>query len=215
MIKIPFHAKACLPLALVALSACGGGPKVRETYGPSPRSFDGFPAESWTEAANGQAFVNVEASFVGNHKRMLGADLMKKDILPIRLTLGLRGTQMSNAQIRLDSDQMNMRMYLADGTVLVPASAEEVEKAAGKKYRDKVIGHSLEAGVLQEYGIAKEKEEFIYFKLQLKDLQLRGTELSFGDGNQTKFVDLTNSLLAFNVMIENKLEAFSVGVKNK
>lgn len=210
-----FITKAALPLALLTLGACGGGPTIRDTYGAPPRSFEGFPAESWTEAANGQAFVNVEASFVGNHKRMLGTDLTKKGILPIRLTLGLRGEHMSNAQIRLDSDQMNLRMYLPDGTVLVPATLEEVEQAAGKSRREKVIAHSLEAGVLQEYGLAKEKEQFVFFKLNLKDLQLQGSRLSFGDGEQTKFVDLTSSLLAFNVMLENNLEPFTVGVKSK
>ena len=210
-----FFVKAALPLALLTLGACGGGPKVRANYGGPPRSFEGFPAESWTEAANGQAFVNVEASYVANHKRMLGTDLTKKGILPIRVTLGLRGAHMSNAQIRLDSDQMDMRLYLSDGTVLVPAALEVVEKAAGKSRREKVIAHSLEAGVLLEYGIAKEKEQFVFFKMDLKDAVLKGSQLTFGHGEETRMVHLTNSLLAFNVMLENKLKPFSVGIKSK
>jgi hypothetical protein len=201
-----------IPASVLTLAACGGGSNVKSDIGPPPTTFQGFPAESWKASETRQAFVNVEAAYVTNHEDVLGVDLTEDGLLPIRLTLGLRGNEMTNAQIRLDSDQMDMRLYLPDGTVLVPVTTKRAVELAGSK--GTAVGErAIEAGVLPEYETARANPRFAYFDLATKSYDFEGANYSFTSRGVSKTVDISKSLLAFNVMIENKLEPFYVGIR--
>jgi len=192
------------------LSACGGGASVKADTEP-PRFFEGFPRGTLQEMPGVGASVYAEASFQRRHAETLGLDLTEKGLLPIQLQIGLRGREQESAPVRLDPDQMDMRFYLPDGTVLPSVWADVAAKLTGNdRLRDKVRRQSLEPGVLPKYENAS-NALFVYFQLPKKAV-VEDQVLTLQSGKYGQAVDVSKGLLTFNVMFENKLKQFYVGV---
>ena len=201
----------CVLLTASLAGACGGGSNVKAQT-DAPISFPGFPPTSWKGMDGVDASVYAEARFVLNHSKVLGTDLTKEGVLPVRLTLGLRGKDQDSAPIRLDPDQVDMRLYLPNGTVLTPISAAKAAKLAGSR-RDKVRRLAMEAGMLPKYEDARDAPLFVFFGLP-KKYHIDGNFLTLESGKYGQVVNVSKGLLTFNVMFENKLQPFYVGVGN-
>ncbi len=210
------HATKIRPSTLVLcilLGACSSAPSAAKTHGPPPEFRGSFPARAELSRSHGQVVVVAEASYVGRHERMLGAELTQFGILPVRLSLGLTGKHLQQTHIQLDAKSWNLRLVLPDGSLLRPVSEADLEGTYASSARAKMEEHSLRSGPLLDLRIAREKELFVYFKLPETGWSFQGDRLLFQSSDQKEQFKLAHALLAFDVQENGQPLSIRVGLQ--
>ena len=194
-----------LLIAALGLAACGssGAIVVTEVTQTAP-TFDGFPAQAL------EGIVYAQAAFDGDYDETFLTDLVERGIVPVRVTMQLRGEGQENAQILIKPGRMGARLYLLDGTALPHVSADQVAASLKEKSARLVRKHAFQGGLLG----AMPNEGYLFFSLSPpEDFEAHGRTVLHRDGPIERSLDLAHSLLAFDVMIENTPKPFYVGIQ--
>jgi hypothetical protein len=195
-------------LCLLSLTAGCAAIAKEQVYTPMPEAAVRFPADSW------QDIVYTAAGFNQDHRREFGVDLVKKrGVVPVHLSIELRGENMDSARVQLNSDRMNLRLFLPDGTSLLPVSGDEVAATlhAGESARVRAKRFRGDEGLLS----SDPTRGYVFFKLAPEEeFVIEGKDIFHIKHGVAKPLDLTRSLVAFNVIIENEPYPIYVGLKN-
>jgi len=192
-------------LALLLPAGCGSpGAIVVSGVDDSSTYFDGFPAQSL------EGIVYSQAAFDNDYEETFDTDLIERGVVPIRVTIQLRGEGQERAQILVKPDRMGARLYLLDGTALPHAPADRVAAVLEERTARLVRKHALPGGLLG----ATPNEGYLFFSLQPEQsFETFGRVVRHHDGEVTRRLDLTHSLLAFDVMVEDAPQPFYVGIQ--
>ncbi len=188
---------------LALLAACSSdGLKGVDIVGPS-RNFPRFPSQ----AIEGIVYVQAR---LADQQKLFDADLVAEHgVFPLVLTLQLKGQGQSERQIRLEPERLNLRMYLPDGGVLAPLSHEEVAAKLEGQAAANASSSALRGGLLG----TEANRGLVYFRLDPQSYEASGRNaLHVVDGRATRF-DLANSLLAFDINVEDEIQTFFVGIE--
>jgi len=193
---------ACLPLLL---ASCAGSGAKGEFISPKAPGFEGFPAQTL------ENIVYAQAHLPADHKRIFGVDLIdKEDIIPIALTVQLRGEDMDRAQILLSAERMNLVLYLPDGTALRHVTAGDVAGSLKDKHAERVMSRIFRPGLLGP----EPTEGFVFFRIApRKEFRVQGTNLMHTKNGVARPMNMSGSLLTFNVTMGDHIEPFFVGLK--
>lgn len=195
-------------LCLLALSAGCASITKAQVYTPMPEAAVRFPADSW------QNIVYTVAGFNHDHRREFGLDLIKKrNVVPIHLSIELRGANMESARVQLNGDRMNLRLFLPDGTALLPVSGDEVAATlhAGDSARVRSKRFRGDEGLLT----SEPTRGYVFFELAPEEeYVVKEGRIFHVVHGVAKPLDLTRSLVAFNVMIENEPYPIYVGLNH-
>lgn len=195
-------------LPLLLLAACGGGTRVKGGgFATPPQSAKGFPYSHL------EGDVAIESSFNGKYKDAFGWNMLSKGVLPLQFKIGLRRTKDESLLIRMDPRDTGMRLYLADGTVLDVLSADEVAaRTSSSKVKQRIETQALGVSLLSDWD-ESQPPAYVFFDLAgLKSPKLNGSQLSYLKGKDPVAVDLTNALLSFNLVVDNRTHPHYVGV---
>jgi hypothetical protein len=210
-----------LVLAL-ACAACSSNASKGEGF-PPPAASQGFPRSASDEG------VYAEASYELLDRDVFDVDLAKAGIIPVYLKIQLRGEGMSTKIIRLDEDRWDMRLYLQDGTVLSAidpgdfaperaasrsaTSNRRARAGAGAPASDGPLdlrGHALEPTLLGEQAT----EGYVFFKLApAGNFRADGGTVYHMRADGIRPLRVSDSLVAFNVSIEDAVRPFYVGIR--
>lgn len=193
-----------LALGLMGASCASKGPKGRYLGGP-PENFEGFPSQAL------EGVVYAKASFEVDQKQLFGADLIKKrGIVPVRLTIQLSGKDQEDYQILLNPERMDPRLYLLDGTPLNPVDPEQVAKGLKDEAGMKIRRSALRGGLIG----SEATQGHLYFQLASSEgLAGKGSQVTHTQGGLSRTLDLTHSLLSFNVTDGDTQKPFYVGIQ--
>jgi hypothetical protein len=195
---------------LAALCACSAPSAGDKGSGVAGVRFDPYPSQSL------EGIVYIKARLPHEHAELFKVDLIDKyGIVPVAVTLCLRGKDklhdQENAQIRLDAAQANPRLFLQDGTALAPIDVETLAKMLGEKAADRVQGRALAPGLLDKQ--EKAQERFLFFRLApSKEFEVDGVRLVHTAGKVAREVDLSRSLLALDVTVDERAQPLFVGL---
>lgn len=199
----------CLALLALALVGCGSSGVSGTELGPMPRGAQGFPAMTFGE------FVYAQAAWV-NHERDLDVDTVEEaDVLPIELQVRLAGGGQQGAQILLDPDRANLRLYLPDGTVLPSVSMEDIEPRISRRKVDRVRDLSFKGGLLTE----ENRKGFVFFALEpggKEAFEIDGRNLRHNTRGVVRSMDLADSVVAFELSVGTggaQVQNFYVGIQ--
>ncbi|MEW6072723.1 MAG: hypothetical protein AB1726_09055 [Planctomycetota bacterium] len=184
--------------ALLGLAGCRT-PAEDRTVVPAPAGFAGFP----TPAHAGEVWAR--AAFVTNHARLLGADLTREGILPVRLTVGRRGS--AEGAPRVVAEAIDPHLYLQDGTVLEWVPAGEV--ARGGRARERVAELALPLTLLAPWDSAP--SGFLFFRIPAS-VRVRDLHALSSAGGRHRELRLSRSLLAFAVLTDEGTRRIHVGL---
>lgn len=203
--KLTSRASLVLSLLLPLLGACassGGKAGVMST----PARFTGFPSQAFA------GLVFAEAHFYINHEDVLRGDLIDElGIVPVALKIGLRGSGQGEARVRVSPEDMDLCLYLPDGTPLRSVEYQKV-RPDDEKSLERVVQTAFKGSLLEPWERAR--EEFVFFQLpegceySAKDMRITRRE-----GDVTRVLDLSKSLCTFKVNLDNKLVPFHVGIQ--
>jgi hypothetical protein len=197
-----------LSLALSTLCACGSdGPK-GETLGRFGRDIEGFTSKTIDHD------VYAEASYEPNYRAVFGYELLnKRNIIPVNLRVRLAPSFDGDDNIILTTEEMNLRLYLPDGTALAHVSAEDVANMVNRDdAAAKIRQLAFEGGLLNDNDY---KQGYVYFSLQPEnDFRIDRNRVDHGRNGVVRQLDLAGSLLAFNLTVDDKSRPFFVGTAN-
>lgn len=188
-------AALCLPLSC-ATPKSAAAPRAVEAAAPAPvRRFPAFPER----LVSGN--VEIEAAFLLDHAAVFGGDLpTDADVLPVSLSL------LSSAAaptVPLES----MRLVLPDGSQLNALDPARIRTTLDK-VSTRARAHALGAQPGALLG-----ESFVYFALVPRgDLHLNGSELRRRTGIFVRSLDLSRSLIVFELHGDGPPRRVSVGV---
>ena len=166
--------------------------------------FDGFPAQSL------EGIVYAQASFDADYEETFHVDLIDRGILPIHVNMQLRGEGQENAQILVRPGRMGARLYLLDGTVLEHVPADQITPSLKEKAAREVRRLAFQGGLLGSYA----REGYLYFALvPEEDFDANGRSLVHTVDGIARSLDVTHSLFAFDVMVEDQATPFYVGIQ--
>lgn len=194
------------PLAVALLCACASSSLTsRDPLARPPSNFDGFPSQTL------QGIVFASARYIAEHDEIFGVDLFAKArVIPIAVTIRLRGPGQDEAQALLNPERMDPRLFLQDGTPLAALSAEAVVARVAPRHAANVRAHALQSGLLSPDG----REAFLFFALEPRErFRFDGESVEREQDGATRELDLRASLLAFNVTIDGEPRPFYLGLQ--
>lgn len=150
----------------------------------------------------------VEARYYVDQARIFGGDLAEDHrLLPIALRVGrAEGAAPGWA---LDPDDMQLTLHLADGTSLgrVPPESADVRR----RRLERLLAEGFGGGVLAPWD--RTEEGFVYFALP-ESMRMDSSSLRVVErrGDQTRSLDLSASLLTFEVVGDEGPLTIAVGV---
>jgi hypothetical protein len=206
-VRSPIKPQLPILLLVLLLAACGGSEQVKgDDLGPPPNMV-GFPD------LTSEGIVIVTASYT--NPALFGDDFFERSgIVPIRLTVQLRGEGDDKQIIILSPDRMNLRLFLPDGTVLGAVPADQAAAAGPPSARDAVAAHAFRGGLLTR----EITEGQVYFAFNPRgDYQVDGRAVRHRGDGLIRTMDLGASLLAFELTTESErdlVKPFYVGIKN-
>ena len=196
----------CTLINAFVFSGCASSDSfvVSEVVG-STTAFDGFPAQSL------EGIVYAQAAFDGDYDETFGTDLIERGVVPVRVTMQLRGEGQASAQVLIKPGRMRARLYLLDGTALPHVPADRVAAALKEKPARRVRRHAFHGGLLG----ATPSEGYLFFSLQPQEaFEADGRIVRHADGSVERRLDLAHSLLAFDVMVEDTPQPIYVGIQH-
>ena len=194
-----------LATALLPLTSClGSAPKLVLDHAATVQGFEGFPPQAL------EGIVYAQAGYDENHKAAFRYDLVRKGIIPVRLTMQLRGEGQDNAQILIKPGRMKARLYLIDGTALAQVHADEVADRLNERSARLVRERAFKGGLLG----SDPTEGYLFFALEPeKAFRAKGRRLTHIHEGITHRFDLAHSLLAFEVANQNSSQEIYVGIQ--
>ncbi len=190
-------------LAFALVCAACGSDRPKDVAYPAPPGFQGFPRSSSDEG------VYAEASFDSRSKDVFGFDLVEHGVVPVHLKIQLRGESMNTKLIRLDQDRWDMRLYLQDGTVVPAVSAEKVAEGLRSDDARRVRDNAFQPTLLGEQAT----QGYVFFWLTPESrFKTDGSTVYHALEGGYRPLHLPDSLVAFNVSIEDAVRPFYVGV---
>ncbi|MBI5434346.1 MAG: hypothetical protein HZA52_16045 [Planctomycetes bacterium] len=164
----------------------------------------GFPAQKL------DGLVYGAARWDERHDEVFGVDLVRTaDVLPIAMTVQLRGAGQDEARAWLNPERMGAELVLADGTTLPALPARAVAARVAERHGERVERRALATGLLSSRG----EEGWLYFDLAGHD------ELDVDDACVERSVDgrtrrllLDQSLVTFDVTLDGREQPFCVGI---
>ena len=191
-------------LPLLFVSCAGGAPK-GDSISLGEPAFEGFPAQTL------ENIVYAQAHLPSDHERVFGVDLIEKEgVIPIALSVQLRGENMESAQILLSAERMDLALFLPDGTALPLVSAERVASPLRARFAEKVMNHAFRPGLLG----AEPTEGYVFFKIApAKEIGVEDGKVLHATSGVARPMRLTGCLLTFNVTIGDHIEPFFVGLQ--
>jgi hypothetical protein len=194
-----------VPAALALLAACSSSSGALRRAGQPPASFNGFPSQAVSD------IVIAEAKLYTNHADLFEGDLLGEGILPVALKIGLRGQGQDEAQVRISPDDMDLRLYLPDGTALNPVPYARVA-SDDEDMAKEVTRRALKPTWLVNWDATQ--EGFLFFALKPeRDFKVQRDRVLHDQNGVERVLDLSKSLLAFKVTRADRLEPFFVGVQ--
>jgi len=195
----------CMLVSALGFAGCASSDAiVVSEAADSANAFDGFPAQSL------EGIVYAQAAFDGNYEDTFESDLIDRGVVPVRVTMQLRGEGQEKAQIMIKPGRMGARLYLLDGTALAHVPADAVAAALAGKPARRVRELAFQGGLLGSTAT----EGYLFFSLQpAGDFQTYGRIVRHADGDVVRRLDLAHSLLAFDVMVEDAPRPFYVGIQ--
>jgi hypothetical protein len=195
--------RTLLGAAIAACAACAAldrSPTPVSTLG-SPRI---FPAQTL------DGLVYARARWDERHDEAFGADLVRTaDVLPLAVTIRLRGAGQDEARAWLDPERMAAELVLADGTTLPSLPARRVAERVSERTAERVERRALQTGLLS----ADRDAGWLYFDLTAKPgLELDGDEVEHELDGRTRRFAVDDSLLVFDVTFDDREETHCVGV---
>ena len=133
----------CTLISAFLFSGCASSDSfvVSEVVG-STTAFDGFPAQSL------EGIVYAQAAFDGDYDETFATDLIERGVVPVRVTMQLRGEGQESAQVLIKPGRMRARLYLLDGTALPHVPADRVAAALKEKPARRVRRHAFHGGLI-------------------------------------------------------------------
>ena len=193
----------CALISAFVFSGCASSSLVVSEVVGSTTAFDGFPAQSL------EGILYAQAAFDGDYDETFGTDLIERGVVPVRVTMQLRGKGQESAQILIKPGLMGARLYLLDGTALPPVPADRVAAALKEKHARRVRKHAFQGGLLG----ATPSEGYLFFALQPQEaFEADGRIVRHTDRGVVRRLDLAHSLLAFDVMVEDAPQPIYVGI---
>lgn len=195
---------ARLALAAAALSACGcsSSPKSEGLYCDPPR-FEGFPS------SGSEDIVYVEARLDPEHENELGLDLLERRIVPVKLSIRLRGAGATERLVRVEPDRWDARLYLLDGTVLPLVEGEKLARDLEEDQARKVRRGSFRPTLIDTEPVVG----YVFFALDGKRFQVDGRKVRHLEKGFARPLRLDDSLLAFNLTQGDRIEPYFVGIR--
>lgn len=195
-----------LPIAALLLAGCASTPA--PWAGPldePPRDFQGYPPQVL------DGIVYASARFVPDYADIFGFDLVRKaNVLPVAVTVVLRGPNQDQAQVMLKPEQWNPQLYLQDGTALSAMSVQEVVDVTPERLAGTVRDKALRGGLLSP----KSEEQYLFFRLDPDaGLEVDGWRVRSEHEDVVRELDLAASLLAFQVTIDGAPVPFYLGIQ--
>jgi len=181
--------------------ACASEPEL-ERY-CDPPDFDGFPS------SGSEGIVYVEARLDPGHASDLGTDLLEQGIVPVTLSIQLRGKGADERVIRLEPDRWDMRLYLPDGTVVPGVSAEKAARKLDEEHAPAVRKRAFLPSLIG----TQPSQGYLYFALDSKRFQVDGRALHHREKKTSRPLRLADSLLAFNVTDGDTVVPCYVGIR--
>ena len=192
--------------ALALCTACASGGVAEGGFRAPPKSFNGYPSQALAD------IVFAEARLYTDHADIFKRDLLKRHgIVPVALRVGLRGQGQETARIRIAPDDMDLRLYLQDGTILAPVPYERVAKL-DERSSERVTREALKPSLLVTW--EDSPQGFVFFQLRDRDhFEIDGTTIVNRNDRLARTLDLSKSLLSFEVATEDRRIPFFVGLQ--
>lgn len=181
--------------------ACASEPELLRYC--DPPDFDGFPS------SGSEGIVYVEARLDPSHASDLGTDLLARSIVPVKLSLQLRGKGAEERIIRLEPDRWDMRLYLPDGTVVAGVSAEKAARGLDEDDAPAVQKRAFQPTLIG----TQPSEGYLYFALDPKRFRVDGRACTHREQKFTRPLRLADSLLAFNLTDGDSVVPCFVGIR--
>ena len=193
-----------LALAATLAVACSSGPEIKNVYCDPPR-FQGFPS------SGAEGIVFATASLDPSSESELGVELLEEGIIPVKLSLQLKGAGVNERIVQVEETRWDARLYLLDGTVLPWVDAEKVVKDLdlGKDEAKKVRNHAFRPQLIESQPLTG----YLFFALYEKHFHVDGRKVTHVQNGLARNLRLEDSLLAFNLTQEDRVEPFYTGIR--
>lgn len=202
--------RIALVLTALVLAGCASSSAPLATVGSDPlehppRGFRGFPPQSL------HGIVFASAHMAPDHEDVFEFNFERKaDILPIAVTVLLRGQGQDEAQVLLNPERWNPQLFLEDGTALRALSVDEVIEAAPERVAARIRQKAMRGGLVS----ARAEERYLFFRLSPgENLQLDDQRVHHMVEGGTRVLELGDSLLAMQVTVEGELIPFYLGIQ--
>lgn len=194
-------------LALGWTSGCASSGPEGVELGPAPRAFAGFPPQMSQDAIYASARFDADAT-----RTFGGVDLIEHDgVLPVKLTFRLRGEDVSSKVVMVEPGRIDLRLYLPDGTALVPADPGRIAEGLRDNNAALVRKNQLTGGLLTE---TEDHSGYVFFALAPRqNFKVNGRQVRHVSGNIEHQLDLSHSLVAFNLSVGGESRALYVGLQ--
>ena len=204
--------RAVYLILALSLWGCVSGPKFP---GPVALSgFDGFP----TNFAEGDLLAVARFKIDHASNSECRVDLIAaKQVIPIWVTTGLAKNGDSSHATLITREHMDMRLYLPDGTALMPiADLDGMVNSLSSTPKQYVSGRLFEGEVLQAFSTERDAPNngYVFFQIPAgRAITVRGRTVSHTVGDATRSFDLNEALVSFNITVDGKPHPVMVGVQ--
>jgi len=188
---------------LIALSACSSSGPRGGALGDPIRKVEGFTSKTIEQG------VFAEAMYDPDHPITFNYDLLKKrNIVPVHLRVEpVPDKATGDGPIMLIPESMNLRLFLQDGTALKHVPASEVSEMVGSEPAREVRSREFRGGLLSE-----PKSGYVFFALAPKsEYRVSGGRVDHTLNGVVRTLDISGSLLSFNLTVDSESRPFYVG----
>lgn len=176
--------------------------------------FDGFP----TNFADGDLLATARFKIDHASKSECRVDLISaRSVIPLWVTAGLKKGVSRSATTLITREHMDMRLYLPDGTALMPiddlAGMVDSLDSTPKQY---VKGRLFHGAVLEAFSGDRDAPNngYVFFALPPNDsISVNGRTVRHSAGDAIRTFDLSKALVSFNITVDDKPQLVMVGVQ--
>lgn len=202
------HMKAhWLVMAGALLASCASSRPAGSDLGGPPEIFLAYPALS----SEGIVNTKAEYAYPSDQKEAFRTVLLEEvSIIPVRLTVSLGGAGAENAQLRLTTESMNLRLYLQDGVSFPQVDLDTFKDELDERELTSVRRNKFNSGHLSK----AETSGFVFFSIPNTDaFEIDGNQIIHTSKGVTRRIDIDRSLLAFDIIIDDHPQPFFVGIR--
>jgi hypothetical protein len=195
--------RGAVTILLLFCASCGST-TLKGTQLPGPPPFDGFPAQGTSDQLDIRATLLEGGQRLELEPERRARFLESQKLLPVAVRVGLNGRSVGLTGYRIDEDTADFRLYLGDGQVLTPKSANQVRAAADGE-EDLVSRSSFAFGPVTKNFDAEGPWKLVYFQLPDRHEFDGETRLRFERDGFLRTVDLTQAVLGLDYLVGDNL----------